>query len=632
MASVISVYIGWIAMVLNFDGQWGKHVFVVVFQEPRSKTDIPQAELGVLLEAQAPQLCFEWIDLSVATSHSGGPSFFTPDVAFEEREYPVAHVAFLEQSAIVATNFQVNVEELVRRAGYVHSAGDLIFVCEWGTLAVGTVSELLVRHATKKKAFFKLSFYTKSAHADYPDHLPELCIDDGRYHVGQEAFVKAAQRIDDRYSVAVKDKRIGKVGDGEIFLYRDTGPLSHSRPLNRMYSDRSSGDYAVCYLSTYKKENPIHALDRNESKPYSAGIFTTPHRLVNAMLNLGRVKPGSVVVDPFCHTGTAAIEASHLGATVVSTDRSEPIGAEDNFEFLCRGAASMRKVCSELLALSSNRTLHDAFNTLATESIGLNSHGLPQVRVGHTIEVLMSSGMDDLDLTRLSQRLYFYLVRRFHMMEQRGSATASDSSEFARRFIGSPADRYEDKSESMTYFRAAALLEMFERATATAKTPTISAETSLLADSGFLARRVGYAYIQEGESSFRVADITREDHGLGPASVDAVVTDPPYGYGEDLDRSEVERIYRCLFERSFEWLRSGGFLVFCTLDKVRTGRTEDLLFTEDILSLLNRVARENSIAFGQRHVYPIERWPQFLFYWKSKYALNRAVIAVEVLK
>ena len=52
------------------------------------------------------------------------------------------------------------------------------------------------------------------------------------------------------------------------------------------------------------------------------------------MLSLAEVGPGGKVLDPFCHTGTVAIEAACLGATSLNADIKESQGAQDNCDVL----------------------------------------------------------------------------------------------------------------------------------------------------------------------------------------------------------------------------------------------------------------------------------------------------------
>jgi hypothetical protein len=178
-------------------------------------------------------------------------------------------------------------------------------------------------------------------------------------------------------------------------------------------------------------------------------------------------------------------------------------------------------------------------------------------------------------------------------------------------------------------------LRSFAEAAATEGMPVMRPSEGVFQDAGYAARRIGYVNRTTIETAplFIARDILgSEDYGVGESQADAVVSDPPYGYGEGLSEADIERIYQAFFQKSLRWLKSGGRLVFCALDKVRTGRTAGLLFTEDILQILNRVSRFANVDFSIGHVYPLHPIVGFVSFWKSKYALNRSIVSVRIFK
>jgi len=56
------------------------------------------------------------------------------------------------------------------------------------------------------------------------------------------------------------------------------------------------------------------------------------------------------------------------------------------------------------------------------------------------------------------------------------------------------------------------------------------------------------------------------------------------------------------------------------------------MFTEDIIGMANNVAKNMGIVFIVTSLHPVIRGPLFTYYWKSKYALNRSIIALQILK
>lgn len=628
----------------------GQYKSAFVFQEGIDRTNIQRAELLALLEMFYEDLSYEIKQLDSPQAREG---FGNGDViSFEEPvldsvdEGRIAQIIFLKQSAIVFSNFEIELVSIVARAGYIQSAGELIFLSKWESLSEETVTDKLNKFCFQKSAHFPVNFYVKSENRDQYQKLDSILIDDTRYHIGPSSFRLARARILKNHEEALHGHSIETKGDGVIFMYKDA-QLGQSREFLRdFYVDRNLTEYAVCYLSHYKKENFIHILDsKSEAKPFWAGIFTTPHRLMNAMLNLGKVTKDQLVLDPFCHTGTLAIEASQIGCDVVCADIGEVRGAADNYELLCKGADNFENLTNAMGRLiESDSNVLKKWNDLASESAILNSHGLPEIDPAKKIDLIIDilHGQDG-DLNVLENRLLFYIVRRFELNRKRlFEDEFGESLEMARQYLGTKTNEGDSKGPGPKYYNGyyhfSKQSRAFEDAFKKDGIPVIRANHSafndLFEDHQYLSNRIGYVSHAQSIPRFLTRDILGNfsDYGLDENSLDALVTDPPYGYGEGLEKGQIRDIYANLFSKAFRWLKHGGHLVFCTLDKVRTGRVEGLLFTEDILNLCNRIAARERIEFINHNVYPIGRDEHFLCYWKSKSALNRAVVVLKIAK
>jgi tRNA G10 N-methylase Trm11 len=79
-------------------------------------------------------------------------------------------------------------------------------------------------------------------------------------------------------------------------------------------------------------------------------------------------------------------------------------------------------------------------------------------------------------------------------------------------------------------------------------------------------------------------DITKGLPNVPESSVDAVVADPPYGYGDEIPYQDLRQIWVSFIRESLRVLRDGGMLAFCGLDKVKTGRPEKQLGARPIIS------------------------------------------------
>ncbi len=556
-----------------------------------------------------------------------------------EQETPFeARIIFFSQCAIAFTNFELNLKEIVRRSGYIQSVGELIYMAKWEEINTQNISQVLKRFCIWEQKARKLIFYKSTDNEDIDNILSNLLIDDSRYHIGTESFQKAEMNI----SKTVEDYSLAHClteAKEPIFFIKDAGETDENSPLKNFYLGRNIVEYSICYISEFKKDNSIHYLDDlKECKPFWAGIYTTPHRLMNAMLNLARVTKNSVVVDPFSHTGTLAIEASQIGCNVKAFDLHEIQGAKDNYEFLCMGGLKILRTSRNILKNTKDTKLTKELQIILSDSICLNTQGLPEVNENKKIEDLLKEyGI----LKNFDNRLFFYLLRRYEMEKQRRANLIDNSGiNFAKRhvknmIIKKPLKHI--KSNYYTFFGKQ--LKSFEEANKTNGFPVIFLSADKMnehecqfTDSLYKTNRIGYINNSNEKPEFDLKDILKSEYDIKDNSIDAVVTDPPYGYGEGLDEKMIRAIYTALFEKSFRWLKPLGVLVFCTLDKVKTGRKKGLLFTEDIIKIANLVARNNNVYFNLNYFYPTQIQKTCLYYWKSKYALNRSVIVLKINK
>jgi tRNA G10 N-methylase Trm11 len=622
---------------------------VFVFQAGIDRTNLQRAEFISLLELLHDGVSYDIVDLDDLRTKSKNTirflRFDTPVLPIIQK-YFVAHITFLRQSAIVLSNFRLNVIEMVRRAGYIHSTGELVFVSKWEALDDKSISNALSDFCILKEEYFPYHFYTDSDNRSHKLNLDPLLIDNKRYHIGVSSFRKANDLIQREHENALKKNNIQKRGDGDIFIYKDAHEGMTGGCLNNFYVDRNITEYAVCYLSRYKKDNPIHTLDSlSEAKPFWAGIFTTPHRLMNAMLNLAKVRKEHIILDPFSHTGTLVIEASQIGCKTICCDIAEVQGAKDNYNFICKGARNMRILSDAIREIVENKKhLHKFFNDLASESAILNVHGLPEIADDKKIENIINKYIgSETDLNIVENRLFFYIVRRYELNKKRQFEEYNEASAMVRKYLGNKKDFQAtgtDPSPDLFsgYYHFAEQMEAFEDAY---RNTGISMVTSshakfkqLFEDNQYTESRVGYVNLASEEPRFFCKDILDnfDNYGIIDNSIDAVISDPPYGYGEDLSQETIENIYINFFEKSFRWIKHGGHLVFCALDKVKTGRVEGLLFTENILRICNRIASKQKIEFITHNIYPIKKDPFSLYFWKSKWALNRAIIVLKISK
>lgn len=584
--------------------------YIFVFYKSFEKTDIQKGELISLIELQKEKSVIHIKEIEEIDQTDRIIKF--SDNLIENSGNEVVNILFLSQSALVISNFEINTREIIRRAGYVQSCGKFIFFSKWENLSEKKIQNNIVEFCKQEDSLYKIYFYEQSNNEKIESKLEGLLIDDKRYHIGKSSYKMASSRIKNFIENDLKNK-ISKRENSSIFIYKEKLLVKHHSLMSDFYEDRNIVDCCVCYLSQYKKDNPIHEMDEmKELKPFWSGIFTTPHRLMNAMLNLAKINENSRIIDPFCHTGTLAIEASQIGCEVILSDKFGTVGAKDNYDFLCGGYRNFEKLTKKLSKYYKENKLTIEHQQICAykNNIKLNGYDLPEANN----KVLKK-------IKTIDERLFFYIVRRYAMETLRA---AINQSIFV--YI---------KSYIENYRIFAKQFKTFELSFHQTGEPIVYSNNDLkcFSDCYYETNRVGYINKSKKYPKFQINDICLDDnYGIEESSLDAVITDPPYGYGEVLTSTEVTEIYTALINKSIKWLKPNGYLVFCALDKVKTGRTKDLLFTEDIIDIINFEAKKNNVKFVTNGIPLTKSYVKNVYYWKSKYALNRSVFCLQIIK
>lgn len=128
-------------------------------------------------------------------------------------------------------------------------------------------------------------------------------------------------------------------------------------------------------------------------------------------------------------------------------------------------------------------------------------------------------------------------------------------------------------------------------------------------------------------------DIAIRGIPLDSDTVDAIVTDPPYGYGSDLEDDGARQLYEKFFREAFRVLKPGGRIVMCVLDKVRTGKnvSPDVM-TQGVVNLANDVAKDEKVFFLADSLRPSGPDDLLLSYWKAQHKLNRGILSFRIDK
>ena len=595
--------------------------YLFVFYKNINKTNIFRGELISLIELQNNGNVIHIETVESATLKFEEVSFKKIN---EKKDDPFINILFLPQSAIVICDFQLDIKEIIRRSGYIQSCGKFLFLKKWEDISIDLIERNVENFCKTENNWYNTVFY-KSSDNKIENKLDSLLIDDKRYHIKNKSFNNAVTDINENLKRKRKELNL-KNRNEHIFIYLEKDDTKSDSLLSDLYYDRNIIDYGVCYLGEYKKDNPIHEMDDlREIKPYWAGIFTTPHRLMNAMLNLAKVNENSTVLVPFSHTGTLAIEASNIGCKIIASDIMGTVGAKDNYDFLCKGSNNFKILVDTLDNHINDKELSTKLLDLIDDSIFLNNQGLPETKDNNIEKTLPEH----------SERLYFYIMRRYAMELRRGADIGVKSvQDFVKKYI----NKLDKDKYIQGYDLFGEQLELFENVYYENSEPIITLNIEndkYFIDSYYKSKRVGYINKkQENYPIFQKNDIcdSEDNYNIKENSIDAVITDPPYGYGEGINVDKVREIYTKLIEKSIKWLKPNGYIIICALDKVKTGRTENLLFTEDIIDIINITAKKNKVKFTIDDILLTSKHLKSVYYWKSRYALNRSIISVQINK
>lgn len=565
-----------------------KYDYIFVFSEPLAVTDIQYEELYCLLR-RYPK---DNHPVVISIAESGEPKSNSDNCTVE--------IVRFEHSCRVRSKCEFDVYSIVRNSGYIHSAGPAIYVEEWSKVDSNSIVDKLKAYSEKNKKRYKLHFYTDQKETEDEKKIEGIAIDYFRTYIGTMFFHEEKKYIESEVKDYCLDKNFQE--GGVVFIYRDTFHVNN-QPF--LYPEQNDIHYMVIYHSLCKKENPLHQLDEN--RPYWAGIYTTPHDLTCAMVNMARVKAGDIVYDPFLHMGTTAIEAAKFGCCIIGSDLVEPLGALDNYNFVFHD--KLGDVIERIDKLFSEK-YHERCYELASSNLTRNKGlAFPEPK---PIELMIEKYPE---LEDYEKRLLFYIVRRFILRQQQGRDEKLNLEAFIKYQIGE-FNKYHELNQYNLQHPEGWIPD--------------DTTSRFVNDQTIKSYRLGPERNQH--SQFIVFKANARKFPLNDNSVDAIVTDPPYGYGDDIPAKDLKNLYRDFISESFRVLRNGGRLVMCMLDKVKTGKFihKDTM-TKGVVGLINRIANEKGIRFGRAEVLPLSPVPS-LNYWKSKYALNRAIIHLEIIK
>jgi tRNA (guanine10-N2)-dimethyltransferase len=146
-----------------------------------------------------------------------------------------------------------------------------------------------------------------------------------------ESFAVRVRRVKD-YSEEIGSVPLeGKLGKHILNSTRGT-KVNLKKPDKTFFGVITSGKF-VFGLKLAEMEILTFSERRPRKKPYFHPS-AMPSKLARCMVNLARAKPGELVLDPFCGTGSIMIEAAFVGCRVLGFDvqRRMAIGTRTNLK------------------------------------------------------------------------------------------------------------------------------------------------------------------------------------------------------------------------------------------------------------------------------------------------------------
>lgn len=586
--------------------------YVFIFSEPLDVTNLPLLELISLLEQT-------WEPISVTISL----------VNSLERDLATSRQVILKlfsQTAVVKTLNELNVEDLAKmtqRASYIFSCGELIIAEPWQEITATKLEQEILNHCRRIKKRLPIHFYSQGTDGDFPDFMPGIAIDEGRYFIENAHFREEERRIqkrlEDTYALAPGESQPGEM----VFVIRDISVDQEDGTGDRgLYEEEARTLYLIAYHSVLKSDNPVYLLD--DDKPYWAGPYTTPPRLMGAMYNLGRVKKGEVVLDPFAGTGTSVLEGAKIGCSVWYGDKFERQGCKDNIELLLQPDRLLQ--CIAQIESMVKEAMPKVLNDLLSVATRVMRCGEDRyVDMGEAVDTLWYR---EVRLQRVDCRILYYLLRRWY--SERIIKGRSDTQDAALKKWLLNLKRY---AIVLGYSLRHDGLWVHSELKDELRTKLSAKEREELGveRDQLNTRRVG---ITVGDRrSFRcVVSDARRMANIRSESVDAIITDPPYGYATDSEEKELVELYEAFLLEGFRVLRNFGRIVLCCLHKVKTGKPiTSRIQTWGVLETIDRIAKEQNIAFVRKSVLPISA-PDGVGYWRSRHVLDRGIIYLEVVK
>lgn len=574
--------------------------------------------------------------------------------------YVAIHALFGSCIVYLPPCTSINLDAVLSMSGYVHSAGRLVFVRNTQKVepnaAIQAVRDHIKRHPGSEGR--KVPFVVYS-HEDFTNFdrifssdlrygLDDTKLYTSKYFVGSDPLPIFLRSLSESLSDAIYLVPPGPYKDTNRRV-RSQADIDRSRTLwlvcdkDITETPRAAGEktYYVCYDQTVKNGNPFHTFD--EDKPAWHDHVTIPHTLAGALLNIALAGTRDLshveIADPFFGTGTVLLEAAKFKDLSISGCDDDPLCElvlADNHKFFGLPPGELKKIisaCNSLYESSLN------FNPVGTKKrSGVED---PTTLYREVTEFLTRCEFEDIEAEirinservaeakdwSLLKRLIFYVCLR---------ALRRHRHEFQHESIEwDPALKHELAG---LLFRMNEWLDQLEEMQHSVCRDDLQYFPSSYSTAAFVDTRQFTA--DDSSSLFsldRIMNVQREDFReflvRKKGALDAIITDPPYGFNTSEGMREAAALFHDFYPLCINALKPRGRLVFCLPNVSFTGR--HIPYFAKAHFAIQEILLSAAQA-GRRVVQPGASlpWPNWIFrgelYWESEKALRRRILLFEI--
>jgi 16S rRNA G966 N2-methylase RsmD len=555
-------------------------------------------------------------------------------------------------SLFYPNHIELDLFKVCSESGYIHSCGQSVYIRNLAESDdhdfINKISSYVKDDLKNETSSDSKRFLVAFCHEDFTKYdrddasslkngLDDVKIYVEKYSIGKRPLVKVLRELQELnkgqlYVAGAGDFRLHPqiINDGRLVKGK-TMWLIIDRALNTQGSPTDE-QFLICYDQFFINENPLHIFDEN--KPAWVAHTTVPHTLVAAMLNITRPLWPKVqtvnIYDPFCGTGTTAFEAIKFSSVSMTYNDLSSIGdimLKDNLEFFALNKEDLehtKKILTEL----SNRNSSE-YNPVSGKLEAPNDFQAMLdllVKVKKTKADTEQSDDEWFDIPneivhefqKLSrdQKLRFYIalrteIRHVNARENRWT------------------DAYVNEAKMLTK-QTVDFLELRKRQDANhSKFGEFDCIEATYSKACTINPKVFAA-----ENWTKKLKIFKQDARNLPdeqmrEAIDLVITDPPYGFNNDMKAEKLADILTKTLDAIFSALKGKSQLVISLPEHSHSGKKIPLFATKMWITeqILGKAEKAGFEVVNTAEILPrIGNLFHPPYYWNSEKALKRTIL------